>query len=75
MRKLILYAVLVIIGTVVAAFAGSFVERQMTDAGVVVFLALFSANFYVSLVITRTVAERIRKARRRWRIINQRSIM
>ena len=63
MRALILYAILVIIGTVVAAFAGLFVEREITDAGsVVVFLGLFFANFYVSWVITRIVVERTMKA-------------
>ena len=46
MRALILYAILVIIGTVVAAFAGLFVEREITDAGsVVVFIGLFFAQF------------------------------
>ena len=62
MQALILYAVLVVIGTVVAAFVGLFVEREITDAGsVVVFLALFFGNFYVSWVITRTVVERTLK--------------
>ena len=50
MRALILYAILVVIGTVVAVFVGLFVESNITDAGsVAVFLALFFANFYVIL--------------------------
>ena len=62
MRALILYTVLVIIGTVIAMFIGLFVEREITDAGsVVVFLALFFANFYVSWVITKAVVERTLK--------------
>ena len=62
MRALILYAVLVIIGTVVAVFVGLFVEREITDAGsVAVFIVLFFANFYASWVITRTVVERMMK--------------
>jgi hypothetical protein len=62
MRALILYAILVIIGTVVAAFVGLFVEREITDTGsVAVFIGLFFANFYVSWVITRTVVERTMK--------------
>ena len=70
MRAIILYALLVIIGTVVAAFAGLLVGNQIT--GVLVFLALFFANFYLSWVISRTVVERVKKAQRRWRILNQR---
>ncbi|MFY9735749.1 MAG: hypothetical protein WAL02_11550, partial [Rhodoplanes sp.] len=62
MRALILYTVLVIVGTVIAIFIGLFVEREITDAGsVVVFLALFFANFYVSWVITKAVVERTLK--------------
>jgi multisubunit Na+/H+ antiporter MnhG subunit len=62
MRALILYTVLVIIGTVIAVFIGLFVEREITDAGsVVVFLVLFFANFYVSWMITKAVVERTLK--------------
>lgn len=62
MRALILYTVLIIVGTVIAIFIGLFVEREITDAGsVVVFLALFFANFYVSWVITKAVVERTLK--------------
>jgi hypothetical protein len=64
MRALVLYSVLVIIGTVIAIFIGLFVEREITDAGsVVVFLALFFANFYVSWLITKAVVERTLKTR------------
>lgn len=46
MRALVLYTVLVSVGTVIATFIGLFVEREITDAGsVAVFLALFFANF------------------------------
>ncbi|MGA7451902.1 MAG: hypothetical protein WBW73_11725 [Rhodoplanes sp.] len=46
MRALILYTVLVVIGTVIAVFIGLFVERQITVEGsVMLFLALFFANF------------------------------
>jgi hypothetical protein len=49
MRALILYAVLVVIGTVIAACIGLFVERAITGTGgVAMFLALFFANFFVS---------------------------
>lgn len=59
MRALILYTVLVVIGTAIAIFIGLLVEREITDAGsVVVFLALFFANFYVSWLITTAVVER-----------------
>jgi multisubunit Na+/H+ antiporter MnhG subunit len=62
MRALILYTVLVIIGSVIAVFIGLFVEREITDAGsVVVFLVLFFANFYVSWMITKAVVERTLK--------------
>jgi putative effector of murein hydrolase LrgA (UPF0299 family) len=62
MRALILYAVLVIIGTVVAVLVGLFVESNITDAGsVAVFLALFFGNFYVSWMITKAVVERTLK--------------
>lgn len=60
MRALILYAILVATGTVVAVLVGLFVESKITDAGsVVVFLALFFANFYASWMITKAVIERI----------------
>lgn len=63
MRALVLYTALVIVGTVIAAFIGLFVEREITDAGsVAVFLALFFANFYVSWKITTAVIERSLKA-------------
>jgi uncharacterized membrane protein len=56
MRALILYAVLVVIGTVIAALIGLFVERAITGAGsVVAFLVLFFANFYGSWMITKAV--------------------
>jgi len=62
MRALILYTVLVIVGTVIAIFIGLFVEREITAAGsVVVFLALFFTNFYVSWMITKAVVERTLK--------------
>ncbi|MGA8157686.1 MAG: hypothetical protein WB822_16055 [Rhodoplanes sp.] len=62
MRALILYTVLVVIGTVIAVFIGLFVEPQITEAGsVVVFLVLLFANFYVSWMITKAVVERTLK--------------
>jgi len=62
MRALILYAILVVIGTVVAVFVGLFVESNITDAGsVAVFLALFFTNFYGSWMITKAVVERTLK--------------
>jgi hypothetical protein len=62
MRALILYAVLVVIGTVIAALIGLFAEREITGTGgVVVFLVLFFANFYVSWMITKAVVERTLK--------------
>jgi multisubunit Na+/H+ antiporter MnhG subunit len=62
MRALILYTVLVIIGSLIAVFIGLFVEREITDAGsVVVFLVMFFANIYVSWMITKAVVERTLK--------------
>jgi multisubunit Na+/H+ antiporter MnhG subunit len=62
MRALILYTVLVVIGTVIAACIGLFAEREITGTGsVVVFLVLFFANFYVSWMITKAVVERTLK--------------
>jgi hypothetical protein len=62
MRALILYTVLVVIGTVIAALIGLFAEREITGTGgVVVFLVLFFANFYVSWMITKAVVERTLK--------------
>jgi multisubunit Na+/H+ antiporter MnhG subunit len=62
MRALILYAVLVVIGTVIAACIGLFVERAITGTGgVAMFLALFFANFFVSWMITKAVVERTLK--------------
>lgn len=60
MYALILYAVLVVIGTVVAAVIGLAFERYLHDGlDVLVFIALFFANFFVSWVITRTIVERV----------------
>jgi hypothetical protein len=64
MYALILYAVLVVIGTAVAAVIGLAVERYLHDGlDVLVFIALFFANFFVSWIITRTIVERVLKGR------------
>jgi hypothetical protein len=49
MKALILYVVFVIIGGVVAGTIGYYVEMQVSaTASLIVFLALFFANFVVS---------------------------
>jgi hypothetical protein len=49
MKALILYALFVIVGAVVAAAVGWFAEREISKvAGLLVFLVLFFANFGVS---------------------------
>ena len=51
MKALILYVVFVVIGAVISAGIGLFVERQVSSAmSLIVFLALFFANFAVSWV-------------------------
>ena len=51
MKALILYVVFVVIGAVIAAGIGLFVERQVSSAmSLIVFLALFFANFAVSWI-------------------------
>ena len=51
MKALILYVVFVVIGAVVSAGIGLFVERQVSSAmSLIVFLALFFANFAVSWI-------------------------
>jgi hypothetical protein len=63
MRALILYVILVTIGTVVAAFIGLLVERRFADGlDVLVFIVLFFVNFWVSWMITKAVMERTMKA-------------
>jgi F0F1-type ATP synthase assembly protein I len=49
MKALILYVAFVVIGAVISATIGYFVERQFSSAwSLIVFLALFFANFAVS---------------------------
>jgi fluoride ion exporter CrcB/FEX len=49
MKALILYVLFVCIGAVIAATIGYYVERQFSSAmSLVVFLAMFFANFAVS---------------------------
>jgi hypothetical protein len=50
-KALILYVVFVVIGAVIAAGIGLFVERQVSSAmSLIVFLALFFTNFAVSWI-------------------------
>jgi len=49
MKALILYVVFVVIGAVVAGGIGIYVEREISSAvSLIVFLALFFSNFFVS---------------------------
>ena len=51
MKALILYVVFVVIGALAAGGIGLFVERQFSStASLIVFLALFFANFAVSWI-------------------------
>lgn len=68
MKALLLYTVFVAIGAAASAAAGYYVEQQMSEAtGLIVFLALFFANFVVSwiaviLVMDRTLANGLGRA-------------
>jgi hypothetical protein len=51
MKALILYVVFVVIGALIASGIGLFVERQVSStASLIVFLALFFANFAASWI-------------------------
>jgi hypothetical protein len=52
MKALLLYTVFVVVGAVISAFVGGFVERQVSEAaGLIVFLAMFFSNFVVSWIL------------------------
>jgi hypothetical protein len=74
MRATTLYVLLVFIGTIVAGLCAVFIGGSTLNAvTAAVFLVLFFANFYLSWLIKQTVVERVKKARRRWIILNARS--
>lgn len=53
MKALILYVGMVVIGAVIASFIGVYVEKEMGETiSLIVFLALFFANFVVSWIFT-----------------------
>jgi hypothetical protein len=59
MKALLLYTVFVVIGAVLSAVIGGYVERQFSEAtGLIVFLALFFLNFAVSWVAVILVIDR-----------------
>jgi hypothetical protein len=59
MKALVLYAVFVVIGAVLSALVGYYVERNVSAAtGLVVFLALFFSNFVVSWVLVILAIDR-----------------
>lgn len=59
MRALVLYVIFVAIGAVAAALIGLVVEREISAAvSLLVFLALFFANFYGAWVVTRLIMDR-----------------
>jgi hypothetical membrane protein len=58
-KVLAIYVVLVIIGGFIAYEIGLYVERQTTSAiSLIVFLALFFANFVIAWIIALRIVER-----------------
>jgi hypothetical protein len=58
MKALILYVVFVVIGAVIASGIGYYVEKQFSSAlSLVVFLAMFFANFAVSWLLVVLVMD------------------
>ena len=52
MKALVIYTVFVIIGAVVSAFVGLFVEHEVSSGvSLIVFLALLFSNFVVSWIL------------------------
>ncbi|CAL8974744.1 MULTISPECIES: hypothetical protein [Rhodoplanes] len=53
MKALVLYTLFVVIGAVLAALVGSYVERSVSQGmGLLVFLTLFFGNFVTSWIMT-----------------------
>lgn len=65
MKALIIYVVLVVAGAVVAAFIGLAIENTYSSTlGLIVFLAMFFANFGICWILTILVIDRTLKQAR-----------
>ena len=53
MKALLLYVLFVVVGAVISAFIGIYVERQMGSViSLIVFLSMFFANFAIAWILT-----------------------